>query len=105
MFWPTMMIPLDHVLGAEADPQIERKLWKAWAFGTPGEYCVPEPGVRFYDPRHFCAHKAIVIRLQNESCERLVVAVEDSEGLVERINRAGNHRRRTLDSGRACAGD
>ena len=28
MFIPTMKIPLDHVLGAEADPEIERKLWK-----------------------------------------------------------------------------
>ena len=85
---PTMTIPLDHVLSAEADPDIERKLWRAWVFGTSGEYCVPEPGVRFYNPRHVGAHKAIVIRLQDESCERLVVEVEDSEGVVERINRA-----------------
>ena len=28
MFVPTMKIPLDHVLGAQADPEIERKLWK-----------------------------------------------------------------------------
>ena len=88
MFWPTMTIPLDHVLGAEADPDIERKLWRAWVFGTSGEYCVPEPGVRFYNSRHVGAHKAIVIRLQDESCERLVVEVEDSEGVLERINRA-----------------
>ena len=88
MFWPTMTIPLDHVLGAQADPEIERKLWRAWVLGTSGEYCVPEPGVRFYNPRHFCAHKAIVIRLQEESCERLVVEVEDSEDVVERVNRA-----------------
>ena len=30
MFVPTMKIPLSHVLGAEADPEIERRLWKAW---------------------------------------------------------------------------
>ena len=88
MFKPTMKIPLDHVLGAEADPDIERKLWKAWVFGTHGEYCTPEPGVRFYNPRHWCAHKAIVISLQGETCERLVVEVEDPEGAVERVNRA-----------------
>ena len=88
MFKPTMKIPLDHVLGAEADPDIERKLWKAWVFGTLGEYCTPEPGVRFYNPRHYCAHKAIVIRLQDETCERLVVEVEDPDSVVERINRA-----------------
>ena len=79
MFKPTMTIPLDHVLGAQADPEIERKLWRAWVFGTSGEYCMPEPGVRFYNPRHVGAHKAIVIRLQEESCEHLVVEVEDSE--------------------------
>ena len=87
MFVPTMTIPLDHVLGAEADPEIERRLWRAWVFGRHGEYCSPEPGVRFYNPRHYCAHKAIVIRLQEESCERLVVEVEDPEGVLERINR------------------
>ena len=88
MFKPIMTIPLDHVLGAEADPDIERKLWRAWALGTSSEYCVPEPGVRFYNSRHVGAHKAIVIRLQEESCERLVVEVEDPEGVLERVNRA-----------------
>lgn len=88
MFKPTMTIPLDHVLGAEADPEIERKLWRAWVFGTHGEYCAPEPGVRFYNPRHYCAHKAIVIRLRDEACERLVVEVEDPDAVVERVNRA-----------------
>ena len=88
MFKPTLKYPLDHVLGAEADPDIERKLWRAWVFGTHGEYCTPEPGVRFYNPRHYCAHKAIVIRLQDETCERLVVEVEDPEGAAERVNRA-----------------
>ncbi len=88
MFVPTMTIPLDHVLGAEADPDIERKLWRAWVLGTSGEYCTPEPGVRFYNPRHYCAHKAVVIGLREEACERLVVEVEDPDGVVERVNRA-----------------
>ena len=44
--------------------------------------------MRFYNPRHFCAQKAIVIRLREESCERLVVEVEDPEGVAERVNRA-----------------
>ncbi len=88
LFKPTMTIPLDHVLGAEADPDIERKLWRAWVLGTSGEYCTPEPGVRFYNPRHYCAHKAVVIGLREEACERLVVEVEDPDGVVERVNRA-----------------
>ena len=54
-FLPTVKVALDHVLGAEADPEIERKLWRAWAFGRRGSlYCshgVAEPGVRFYNPR------------------------------------------------------
>src|SRR5918997_63202 len=64
MFTPTMKIPLDHVLGAEADPEIERKLWRAWVLREvkPGTYGAPDPEVRFYHPHHFLAHKAIVIR-------------------------------------------
>src|SRR3712207_3776306 len=88
MFRPTMTIPLDHVLGAQADPDIERKVWRAWVLGTSSEYCVPEPGVRFYKSRHVGAHKAIVIRLREESCERLVVEVEDPKGVLERVNQA-----------------
>ena len=90
MFIPTLRIPLDHVLGAEADPDIERKLWRAWVLREfkPGTYCAPDPDVRFYNPRHYCAHKAVVIRLRDETCERLVVEVEDPKGVVERVNRA-----------------
>ena len=98
-YTPTLTFHLEHVLGAEADPEIERTMWRAWAFGrhswwrsrifgTDGEYRVPDPGVRFYNPRHSCADKAVVVRLQDEDYERLVVEVEDPEGAVERINRA-----------------
>ena len=87
MFIPTMKIPLEHVLGAEADPEIERKLWRAWVFGK-GAGCVPEPGVRFYNPRHGFQQNAIVIWLKDELCERLIVEVQDPEGVVEQINQA-----------------
>ena len=90
MFIPTLRIPLDHVLGAEADPEIERKLWRAWVLREfkPGTYCAPDPDVRFYNPRHLCAHKALVIRLRDHTCERLVVEVDDPDGVVELVNRA-----------------
>ena len=98
-YTPTLTIPLDHVKGAEADPEIERKMWRAWTFGRPGfwrsrifgedgGHRAPDPGVRFYNPRHSCADKAVVVRLRGEAYERLVVEVEDPEGAVERINRA-----------------
>ncbi len=98
-YTPTVTIPLEHVMGAEADPEIERTMWRAWAFGRPGfwrsrifgtdgAHSAPDPGVRFYNPRHFCADKAVVVRLRDEAYERLVVEVEDPEGAVERINRA-----------------
>ena len=89
MFVPTMRIPLDHVVGAEADPDIERKLWRAWVLreSKPGKYCAPDPDVRFYNPRHLCAHKAVVIRLRDHTCERLVVEVDDPDGVVELVNR------------------
>ena len=98
-YTPTLTIPLEHVLGAEADPEIEREMWRGWVFGRPGfwrsrifgeddGHRAPDPGVRFYNPRHSCAGKAVVVRLRGEAYERLVVEVEDPEGAVERINRA-----------------
>jgi hypothetical protein len=98
-YTPTLTIPLDHVLGAEADPGIEREMWRGWVFGRPGfwrsrifgedgGHRAPDPGVRFYNPRHSCAGKAVVVRLRGEACERLVVEVEGPEDAVERINRA-----------------
>ena len=98
-YTPTLTIPLDRVLGAEADPEIERKMWRGWAFGRPGfwrsrifgedrAHSAPDPKVRFYNPRHSCADKAVVVRLQGEDYERLVVEVEDPEDAVGRINRA-----------------
>ena len=90
MFVPTMKIPLGHVLGAEADPEIERKQWKAWVLrsSTPGTYGGPDPNIKFYHPRHYLAHNAIVIRLKDEGYERLVVEVEDPNGAVAQINQA-----------------
>lgn len=85
-FLPTIKIPLSHVRGAEADPNIERKLWRAWALGQ-GKDCVAEPGVKFYNPHHGMGDKAIVIYLQDEVCERLVVEVQDPAAEVEKINR------------------
>ena len=98
-YTPTLTIPLDRVLGAEADPQIERTMWRAWVFGRPGfwgsrifgedgGHRAPDPAVRFYNPRHSCADKAVVVRLRDEDYERLVVEVEDPEDAVGRINRA-----------------
>ena len=98
-YTPTLTIPLDRVLGAEADTEIERTMWRGWAFGRPGfwrsrifgedgAHSAPDPGVRFYNPRHSCADKAVVVRLRDEAYERLVVEVEDPAGAVERINRA-----------------
>ena len=62
--------------------------WRSQLFGTDGEYRVPDPKFMLYNPRHSCADKAVVVRLQDEDCERLVVEVEDPEAAVERINRA-----------------
>ncbi len=98
-YTPTLTIPLDRVLGAEADPEIEREMWRGWVFGRPGfwrsrifgedgGHRAPDPAVRFYNPRHSCADKAVVVRLRGEACERLVVEVEDPEDAVGRINRA-----------------
>ena len=52
MFVPTLRIPLEHVVGAEADPDIERKMWRAWVLkgSKLGTYCAPDLEVRFYPP-------------------------------------------------------
>src|ERR671916_599531 len=67
MFWPTMTIPLDHVLGAQADPEIERRGGRGWFFAPSGVHPPGGRGLTFTTHRHYCAHKAIVIRLQEES--------------------------------------
>lgn len=90
-FQPTVKIPLGHVVGAEVDPEIKRQLWRAWAFGRQGLYClngVTEPGVRFYNPRFGNREKAIVIRLRDDVCECFVVEVQEPEVVVAMINEA-----------------
>ena len=73
-------IPLEHVQGAEADPEIEHTLWRGWRI--PGVHL---PGVRFYDV-HGHRDKTIVIRLKDETYDRLIVEVQDPTEVVAKIN-------------------
>ena len=75
-------IPLEHVQGAEADPEIEHTLWRGWRI--PGVHL---PGVRFYDV-HGHRDKTIVIRLKDETYDRLIVEVPDPAEVVAKINKA-----------------
>jgi len=75
-------IPLEHVQGAEADPEIEHTLWRGWRI--PGVHL---PGVRFYDV-HGHRDKTIVIRLKDETYDRLIVEVPDPAEVVAKINNA-----------------
>ena len=75
-------IPLEHVQGAEADPEIEHTLWRGWRI--PG---VHVPGVRFYDV-HGHRDRTIVIRLKDETYDRLIVEVPDPAEVVAKINDA-----------------
>ena len=81
-FLATLRIPLEHVRGAQADPEIEHTLWRGWRL--PG---VRIPGVRFYDV-HGHPHKTIVIELKDETYERLIVEVEEPAEVVAKINEA-----------------
>ena len=81
-------IPLEHVQGAEADPEIEHTLWRGWRI--PGVHL---PGVRFYDV-HGHRDKTVVIRLKDETYERLIVEVEDPTEVVAKINDAVGASRR-----------
>jgi hypothetical protein len=75
-------IPLEHVQGAEADPEIEHTLWRGWRI--PGVHL---PGVRFYDV-HGHPDKTIVIHLKDETHDRLIVEVQDPAEVVAKINDA-----------------
>ena len=77
-----LRIPLEHVQGAEADPEIEHTLWRGWRI--PGVHL---PGVRFYDV-HGHRDKTIVIRLKDETYDRLIVEVPDPAEVVAKINDA-----------------
>jgi hypothetical protein len=77
-----LRIPLEHVLRAEADPQIEHTLWRGWRL--PGVHL---PGVRFYDV-HGHRDKTIVIHLKDENYKRLIVEVPNPAEVVSKINDA-----------------
>jgi len=77
-----LRIPLEHVQGAEADPEIEHTLWRGWRI--PGVHL---PGVRFYDV-HGHPDKTIVIHLKDETYSRLIVEVQDPAEVVAKINAA-----------------
>jgi hypothetical protein len=77
-----LRIPLVHVQGAEANPEIEHTLWRGWRI--PGVHL---PGVRFYDV-HGHRDKTIVIRLRDETYDRLIVEVADPGEVVAKINAA-----------------
>ena len=77
-----LRIPLEHVQGAESDPEIEHTLWRGWRI--PGIHL---PGVRFYDV-HGHRDKTLVIHLKDETYNRLIVEVEDPADVVAKINDA-----------------
>ncbi len=75
-------IPLEHVQGAEADPEVEHTLWRGWRI--PGVHL---PGVRFYDV-HGHPERTILIRLKDETYDRLIVEVQNPGEVVSKINEA-----------------
>ena len=82
MLLSSMRIPLDHVIRAQADPNIEWEVWKGCRIQG-----VKVPGVQFY-AMHGRRDKTLVIWLEHESCERLIVEVEDPVEVAENINEA-----------------
>jgi hypothetical protein len=78
----SIRIPLEHVVGAEADAHVAWEVWRGWR--VPG---VKVPGVRFYAVRGR-RDKMLVIWLKDETYERLVTEVEDPAAVAESINEA-----------------
>ena len=77
-----LTIPLDHVVRAEADPNIEWSVWRGWR--VPG---VRVPGVRFYE-MHGHRDKTLVIWLKDETYDRLITEVQDPAEVANKINEA-----------------
>ena len=84
-----LRIPLEHVRGAETDPEIEHTLWRGWRI--PGVHLA---GVRFFDV-HGHRDKTIVIRLKDEAYDRLIVEVPEPAEIVAKINDALGASRRS----------
>ena len=82
MLLSSMKIPLEHVIRAQADPNVEWDVWRGCRI--PG---IKVPGVQFY-AMHGRRDKALVIWLEHESCERLITEVEDPVEVAEKINEA-----------------
>jgi hypothetical protein len=81
-FLSDLRVPLEHVQGVEADPEVEHTLWRGWR--VPGVHL---PGVRFYDV-HGHRDKTIVIYLHDETYDRLIVEVEDPAEVIAKVNEA-----------------
>jgi len=81
-FLNDLRIPLEHVRGVEADPEIEHTLWRGWR--VPGGHL---PRVRFYDV-HGHRDKTLVIHLHDETYDRLIVEVQDQADVVAKVNEA-----------------
>lgn len=84
-----LRIPLEHVRGAETDPEIEHTLWRGWRI--PGVHLA---GVRFFDV-HGHRDKTIVIRLKDKAYDRLIVEVQEPAEIVAKINDALGASRRS----------
>ena len=86
-------IPLSHVAGAEADPEVAHEWWQGIRRGgthVPGVITAGtfhQEGERVFWDVHD-PQKAIVIRLRDERYARLVVEVEDPPTTVAAIQEA-----------------
>ncbi|HZG63939.1 MAG TPA: hypothetical protein VEY13_10590 [Rubrobacteraceae bacterium] len=82
MLVSSMKIPLEHVVRAEADPNVDWEVWRGCRIQG-----VKVPGVQFY-AMHGRRDKTLVIWLEHESCERLITEVEDPVEVAKTINEA-----------------
>jgi hypothetical protein len=86
-------IPLSHVSGAEADPEVARRWWQGIRSGgthVPGVITAGtfhQEGERVFWDVHD-PEKAIVIQLRDERYARLVIEVEDPPATVAAIQAA-----------------
>ena len=88
-------IPLTHVIGADANPEIAKTWWKGWKAPGANIPGVVTAGTFYRDGKRMFwdvhdPEKTIVIHLADDQYDALVVEVEEPSATAESIARAAS---------------
>jgi len=94
-FRSQLEIPLTHVIGADANPEIAKTWWKGWKAPGANIPGVVTAGTFYRDGKRMFwdvhdPEKTIVIHLADDQYDALVVEVEEPSATAESIARAAS---------------